>query len=87
LGFGQNTFTTKQWKTKRLSQSMEIEVQALEPIGSETFVYFHFTGNPDHQCCLRSESGFVYQIGQKVTIGVDIDRLRFFDAETERRIM
>ncbi|WP_299550521.1 sn-glycerol-3-phosphate ABC transporter ATP-binding protein UgpC [Seonamhaeicola sp.] len=74
-------------KTKRLSESMEIEVQALEPIGSETFVYFHFTGNPNHQFCFRSDSGFAYNIGDKITIGVDIQRLRFFEADTEQRIM
>jgi multiple sugar transport system ATP-binding protein len=74
-------------KTKRLSESMEIEVEALEPIGSETYVYFHFVGNPKPQFCFRSDSGLVYKIGDRVTIGVDIDRLRFFDVETEQRIM
>ena len=74
-------------KTKRLSESMEIEVEALEPIGSETYVYFHFLGNPNHQFCFRSDSGYTYRIGDKITIGVDIERLRFFDATTEQRIM
>ena len=74
-------------KTKRLSESMEIEVEALEPIGSETFVYFHFVGNPDHSFCFRSDSQFAYKVGNKITIGVDIDRLRFFEADTEKRIM
>lgn len=74
-------------KTKRLSESMEIEVEALEPIGSETFVYFHFCGNPNHSFCFRSDSQFGYKVGDKITIGVDIDRLRFFEADTEKRIM
>ncbi|MEM8508304.1 MAG: sn-glycerol-3-phosphate ABC transporter ATP-binding protein UgpC [Bacteroidota bacterium] len=74
-------------KSKRLSESMEIEVDALEPIGSETFVYFHFSGNPAHKCCFRSNSQYAYKVGDKITIGVDIDRLRFFEADTENRIM
>lgn len=74
-------------KKKRLSENMEIEVEALEPIGSETFVYFHFIGNPSHRFCLRSDSQFTYKIGDKLTIGVDMDRLRFFEASTEKRIM
>ncbi len=74
-------------KNKRLSESMEIKVDALEPIGSETFVYFHFIGNPDHSFCFRSDSQFTYKVGDQITIGVDIDRLRFFEADTEKRIM
>ena len=74
-------------KNKRLSESMEIEVEALEPIGSETFVYFHFVGNPDYQFCFRSDSGLIYKIGDKITIGVDINRLRFFDVTDESRIL
>jgi len=74
-------------KSKRLSESMDIAVEALEPIGSETFVYFHFLGNPDHSFCFRSDSQFAYAVGDTITIGVDIDRLRFFEADTEKRIM
>ena len=74
-------------KNKRLSQDMEIQISALEPIGSETFVYFHFTGNPEHTFCFRSDSQIHYTLGDKITIGVDIDRLRFFDANSEQRIM
>ena len=74
-------------KNKRLSESMEVEVEATEPIGSETFVYFHFCGNLDHMFCFRSDSQFAYKPGDMITIGVDIERLRFFEADTENRIM
>jgi len=74
-------------KNKRLSQSMEIVVDALEPIGSESYVYFHFKGNPDHSFCFRSNSQFSYAIGAELEVGVDIERLRFFERETEQRIM
>lgn len=74
-------------KTKRLSQSMHIIVDSVEPIGSESYVYFHFKGNPGYPFCFRSNSQLHYEIGAELEIGVDIDRLRFFDATTEKRIM
>jgi len=74
-------------KDKRLSESMEVVVDALEPIGSETYIYFHFEGNDEHSFCFRSDSRYSYNIGDNITIGVDIDRLRFFDSSTEERIM
>ena len=73
-------------KTKPLSADMQVEVVSLEPIGSETFVYFRFPDYPGKTYCFRSDSGITYQLGESITIGVDVDRLRFFDAETEKRI-
>ena len=73
--------------TKRLSDSMEVVIDQLEPIGSETFVYFRFTGNPDNVYCFRSESSVPYSIGDTIQIGVDIERLRFFNAQDESRIL
>ena len=72
--------------TKRLSADMEAEIVSLEPIGSETFVYFQLTEATGETFCFRSDSGVKYKLGERITIGVDIDRLRFFDAETEKRI-
>ncbi len=88
FGFRPEYIYDKQFeKTKRLSEDMEITVDSLEPIGSETFVYFHFNGNPNHTFCFRSDSRHSYNIGDSITIGVDIERLRFFDGITEKRIM
>ena len=88
FGFRPEYIYDKQFeKTKRLSESMQIIVESLEPIGSETFVYFHFKGNTEYSFCFRSNSQFSYEIGAELEIGVDIERLRFFDAETEQRIM
>ncbi|WP_299528638.1 ABC transporter ATP-binding protein [Ulvibacterium sp.] len=88
FGFRPEYIYDKQFeKSKRLSENMEIVVDSVEPIGSETFVYFHFIGNPEHSFCFRSDSQFSYGIGSEICIGVDIERLRFFDKETEKRIM
>ena len=73
-------------KTKRLSVEMQAKIVSLEPIGSETFVYFQLPGYAGETFCFRSDSGVNYELGKTITIGVDIDHLRFFDAETEKRI-
>lgn len=88
FGFRPEYIYDKQFeKEKRLSESMQIIVESLEPIGSETFVYFRFKGNPQYSFCFRSDSQFQYELGTEITIGVDIERLRFFDTETEQRIL
>ena len=74
-------------KLKRLSQTMLVTVENVEPIGSESFVYFKFKGNPEHVFCFRSNSSHEYSIGEDIEIGVDVERLRFFDATTEQRLL
>ncbi len=74
-------------KQKRLSSDVQIKITAVEPIGSESYLYFHYVGCPDQTFCMRTDSQYEYQIGDEVTVGVDIDRLRFFDKETEARVL
>ena len=74
-------------KHKRLSQSMMGTVENVEPIGSESFVYFKFKGNPEDTFCFRSTSSHQYSVGEDLELGVDIDRLRFFDKDTEERLL
>jgi len=74
-------------KNKRLSNDMIVTVETVEPIGSESFVYFKFDGNPEATFCFRSNSSHEYHVGDKITIGVDIDRMRFFDTDTELRLL
>ena len=70
--------------TRHLSQDVAITIDVVEPIGSESFNYFHFNGNPDHTFCFRTSTNVLYQPGQVIMIGTDIDRLRFFDEAGER---
>ena len=74
-------------KNKRLSQSMLAKVENVEAIGSESFVYFKFKGNADETFCFRSSSSYEYAYGEDLELGVDIDRLRFFDKESEKRLL
>ena len=79
-------YDKKHEQTKRLSTDMEVIIEAIEPIGSESFIYFRFTGSPEKIFCFRSDSQYDYQVGDQINIGVDINRLRFFDFETEIRM-
>ncbi len=65
---------------------LQIKIDVTEPIGSEAFNYFHFEGFDSDPFCFRSDSAYAYQSGEQVRVGIDADRLRFFDGETELRI-
>jgi len=73
-------------KVRWLSEDVAVMIDNVEPTGSETFNYFHFVGNPAQTYCFRTNSEQDYKIGDIIRIGVDIERLRFFDKETEARI-
>jgi multiple sugar transport system ATP-binding protein len=70
--------------TRQLSQDVDITIDVVEPIGSESFNYFHFNGNPEHTFCFRTSTNVLYQPNQVITVGMDIGRLRFFDESGER---
>ena len=72
-------------RSKQLSVDLEIIIDVTEPVGSESFNYFHFEGI-DETFCFRSDSQYDYKAAEKVIVGIDIARLRFFDADTELRI-
>lgn len=68
---------------KTLTEPQRIWVDVIEPIGSETFVYFTLGGQT---CCMRVSSDIRYQPGEVVEVGFDSDRLYFFDVQTEQRL-
>ncbi|MCI4667989.1 MAG: sn-glycerol-3-phosphate ABC transporter ATP-binding protein UgpC [Bacteroidia bacterium] len=72
--------------SKELSVDMDIILDVTEPVGSESFNYFHFEGQEDKTFCFRSDSVYQYQGNEKIKVGLDINRLRFFDKKTEIRI-
>ena len=80
-------YDKKSETSKRLSEDMTITIDTVEPIGSESFNYFHFNESPSGTFCFRSNSKHMYSTGESISIGVDIERLRFFDKETEKRIL
>lgn len=72
---------------QRLTQDITIIIDNVEPVGSESYNYFHFKGHNKDVFCFRGNSSINYKVGQEVTVGIDINRLRFFDQETELRIL
>ncbi|MEO1261695.1 MAG: sn-glycerol-3-phosphate ABC transporter ATP-binding protein UgpC [Bacteroidota bacterium] len=71
---------------KQLSVDLNLIIDVTEPVGSESYNYFHFAGKEDQTFCFRSDSANAYRSGQNITVGMDVRRLRFFDSETENRI-
>lgn len=72
---------------KELSDDVKAKIVAIEPIGSESYIYFSFLGCAEHSFCMRSSTQHAYEIDQVLTMGVDVERLRFFDAKTEIRVI
>ena len=70
-------------KEKTLTEAFPIKVDITEPIGAETFVYFHLG---EENFCMRSTNGLVYQNGQQISAAIVSDRLRFFDKDSGLRI-
>lgn len=87
FGFRPEYLYDKEYEThKQLSVDLRLILDVTEPVGSESFHYFHFEGHEEHTYCLRSDSGIQYQPGQIIEAGIDVNRLRFFDASTEARV-
>ncbi|MEO1434920.1 MAG: sn-glycerol-3-phosphate ABC transporter ATP-binding protein UgpC [Bacteroidota bacterium] len=84
LGFRpESIYDTTEEKDKSLSVPFNISIEVTEPIGAETFNYFSL-GNTT--TCMRTHSGKIYHPGEQVQVGLDLNRLYFFDRETENRI-
>ena len=66
-----------------LTEKISVTIDLIEPIGAETFVYFHSNSK---EYCMRSSSGLNYKPGQIVDIGFDVRRLLFFEKSTGKRI-
>ncbi|MCX7785683.1 MAG: sn-glycerol-3-phosphate ABC transporter ATP-binding protein UgpC [candidate division WOR-3 bacterium] len=59
------------------------ELQVIEPMGSETIVYFKIK---QHLITARFHSQFWGQIGEMITFYIDTDKIHLFDKTTEIRI-
>ena len=87
FGFRPEYLYDKQHEThKQLSVDLNIIIDVTEPVGSESYNYFHFAGQENQTFCFRTDSALRYQSSEEVKVGIDVQRLRFFDAETEERI-
>jgi multiple sugar transport system ATP-binding protein len=63
---------------------IEIETVLAEPLGAETIVHFDAEGAEDLKA--RLDGRTKVSAGERVRLGVDVERLHFFDPETEAAI-
>ncbi len=73
-------------KERRLSTDVDIEILIVENVGSESYNYFNLKGM-DGIYSYRSSSTHAHSPGEKLNIGIDLERLHFFDNETEETIL
>ncbi len=62
---------------------LDVEIEIIEPMGSETVAYTRIAGQP---VTFRCSSDIALEVGQKVTIGFDLARGSLFDEASEMRL-
>lgn len=60
------------------------EIEVVEPVGNEIFIYFDIDGI---QIVGRLPSDIKVTIGQNLSLAFDIEKLHFFDTDTEKAIV
>jgi multiple sugar transport system ATP-binding protein len=82
--------------------TIDARVEVVEDLGSETHLFFHVDAAPITAEVLESasdegflnralftarvEAGAPIRVGETVTLGIDVDRFHYFDAETGARL-
>lgn len=64
------------------SAPQPVTIDVVEPIGNEVFIYFKGT---DSTHCMRTSPDQPYQSGDTVEITLDMDRIYFFDVDSDTR--
>ncbi|TDM05237.1 ABC transporter ATP-binding protein [Macrococcus lamae] len=62
---------------------IEAEIEVVELLGAESILFTNFAGS---ELIAKLDSRFDYQVGDKVQLAFDVNKLHFFDAQTEERI-
>ncbi len=65
------------------STEQKITVDVVEPVGNEIFIYF---GKVEQSYCMRIPSDRLYNVGEDVAVILNMDKIYFFDIETEERV-
>ncbi|MFZ0390813.1 MAG: sn-glycerol-3-phosphate ABC transporter ATP-binding protein UgpC [Calditrichia bacterium] len=71
-------------KDRKVSAPQQIKVDVVEPIGNEIFVYF---SSDSGSYCMRMSPDRLHQAGEQMRVALDFQKLYFFDAETQQRIV
>ncbi|GAB4339664.1 MAG: sn-glycerol-3-phosphate ABC transporter ATP-binding protein UgpC [Calditrichia bacterium] len=70
-------------KGKNTSVPQTISVDVVEPVGNEIFVYFN---ENETSYCMRTSPEKIYQSDSQIQVVLDLEKICFFDAETENRL-
>ena len=65
---------------------IDVDVELIELMGSETYLYLKTSGK-DENFIARVDPRTTSRGGQKIKVGFDVNRLHFFDVETEKTIL
>jgi len=69
---------------KKTTPHQKVQVDVVEPIGNEIFVYF----SADNQSyCMRMIPEKMYRAGENIEIVLDLNKIYFFDKNNEERIV
>jgi multiple sugar transport system ATP-binding protein len=71
-------------KNPNLSSAQKIQVDVVEPIGNEIFVYF---SEGENSYCMRMAPEKLHRPGEKIEIALDLSKIYFFDKDTEVRLV
>jgi multiple sugar transport system ATP-binding protein len=79
----ENIHDIKSLHNKGVSEAQNISIDVVEPIGNEIFIYFN-AGNQN--LCMRTAPDQLYHPNEQIQIGFNLEKLYFFDPDTEKRI-
>jgi len=65
---------------------INVNVEVVELMGSETYLYLHTTGKDDN-IVARVDPRSTSRVGDKIRVAFDANRLHFFDKDTEVTIL
>ncbi|KAA3609194.1 MAG: sn-glycerol-3-phosphate ABC transporter ATP-binding protein UgpC [Calditrichaeota bacterium] len=80
----EDVFDADQDNNKLLTEKFEMMIDVVEPVGSEIYLYLSSEGL---NLCLRTAPDREYRRGEKINIAFNSQRIYFFDAKTEARIV
>lgn len=70
--------------SKPEKSNLNAEVIVVEPLGNETHLYLDTKGS---QLIARTTAEHEFQVGEKVNFTPDVERMQFFDIESERSLL
>jgi multiple sugar transport system ATP-binding protein len=70
-------------EAQRMPYSTEVEIEIVEPMGSDTLAWTKLAGHP---VTFRADSDVVLTVGQKLLVGFDPARGSIFNADTTNRV-